>query len=399
MDSGPVSQLLRCLSASSEPTTEWNEVVATAVYHGLAPLLFKRLKNNNTRAGVPADSWKRLRFAYFAAADRNMRLYRELRPVLRRLRSSDIPVIVLKGAYLAEVVYGDTALRPMYDVDLMVPRAELPRAQAILLDMGGVAAHSVDIEWCCRRNAHLPKVVIRDLAIEIHWTIVTPTGPVRIDAAGLWDRAHPTTIAGVEVLALSPEDLLLHLCLHTSYRDCFKGGLRPFSDIAETIHRFRGELDWARVVDAAREWDAARYVGLTLDLARSLLDAGVPDDVLQRLVPRGITRRVLETARESVLTWTGYEEIMPILGLLGAKSIGDKAKLFRERVFLSREEMAAKYPASSTAIHLRLYYVLRLRDVIRTFGDHNLRQCRVMMRNLVRGRKVSLLNWLRSGKP
>jgi hypothetical protein len=457
VDSGPVGLLIQQLTAhrspltadSSQPTDhrfltpdDWNSVADIAVYYGLAPLLFKRLKKSDVRARIPADAWERLRLAYFANAGRNVRLYRELRPVLQCLRSSGIPVIVLKGAFLAEAVCGDIALRHMRDVDLMVPRAELPRAQAVLLDMGGVPAYLEDIEWCCRRNAHLPAVVIRDLVIEIHWTIVTPTGPVRIDAAGLWDRAQPATIAGVEVLALSPEDLLLHLCLHTSHRDGFKVGLRPFSDIAETIRRFRNEtdpevrhgttehtenwrvrseprpspdsvlavasvvdsipvpgIDWRQVVERAREWGAARYVGLTLHLARSLMDAGVPDDVLERLVPGGIAQRVLEMARESVLTQNGYEEMTPLFDLLGAQSLGDKAKLSWGRVFLSREEMAAKYPASRNSRHLGRYYVLRLRDVTRTFGSYALKRGRSMMRIRGRDRRVLLVNWLKSGKP
>jgi hypothetical protein len=318
--------------------------------------------------------------------------------VLRCLRSSGIKVIVLKGAYLAEAVYGDVALRPMGDVDLMVPRAELPRAQAILLDMGGVHQQFEDIESCCRTKPHLPQFFIRDLAIEIHWTIASPTGPVRIDTAGLWNRARPAKIAGVEVLALSPEDLLLHLCLHFCYQHHL-AGLTSFCDIAETIHRFRSEMDWAQVVHSAREWRASRYVGLTLHLARGMLGTGVPDDVLERLVPGGIARRVLEMARESVLAQTGYRQWAPFFDLVGAKSLGDKAKLSWERVFLSRGEMAAVYPASRDSKHLYFYYVLRLGHVIRTYGAHTLRRARLMMQSRGRDRKASLVNWLRSGKP
>jgi hypothetical protein len=410
-----------------------------AVRHGLAPLLFKRLKERDARARVPADAWERLRLAYFASAGRNMRLYRELRPVLQCLRSSGIPVIVLKGAYLAEAVYGDVALRPMCDVDLMVPRAEMPRAQAVLLDMGRVHPQPEDIELCATTRHHLPQVVIRDLAIEVHWTIASPTGPVRIDAAGLWDRAHPATVAGVEVLALSPEDLLLHLCLHFGYQHRLTG-LKSLCDVAETIHRFRGEtdpevrhgtteitenwrvrseprpspdsvfsvapvvdsisvpgIDWQQVARLAREWGAARYVGLTLHLARSLLDAGVPEDVLERLVPGGLDQRILETARQSVLVQTGYGPWTPFFDLRGAASLGDKAKLFRKRVFLSRGEMAAIYPASRDSRHLWFYYALRLKDVMRVFWSHNLRRGLPVIRSRGQDRNVSLVNWLKSG--
>ena len=408
--------LLRCLSAgreplavSREPSAVWNEVVDVAVREHVAPLLFKRLKESDARACVPADAWKRLRRAYFTSGDRNTRLCRELGAVLRSLGSSGVRVIVLKGAYLAEAVYGDVALRPMCDNDLMVPRAELARAEAALLDMGGVrrqqpghaapapGAQCEDIESDPGMAKHVLPVFIRDLAVELHWTIANPNGTARIDAAGLWERAHPATIAGVEVLALSPEDLLLHLCLHFCYQHRL-AGLRSFCDIAETINHFRGEMDWPRVAQLAREWCASRYVGLTLHLARSMLGAGVPDDVLEQLVPGGLDRRILETARESVLAQTGYSQGVPLFDLQGAHSLGDKVRLSWKKVFLSRDEMAAIYPASRDSRHLYFYNVLRLRDVIRSFGSHTLKRGLPVIRSRGRDRKVSLVNWLKEDR-
>jgi hypothetical protein len=328
-----------------------------------------------------------------------MRLYRELRPVLLRLRESGVKVLVLKGAFLAEAVYGDVALRPMCDVDLMVPRAELARAQAALLDMGGVHQQSEDIESRCRKNEHLPEIIVRGLTIEIHWTIADPTGPVRVGTSALWDRARSATVAGVEVLALSPEDLLLHLCLHFGHRHRL-AWLRSFYDITETIHRYGGEMDWALVARTAREWGAARYAGLALHLARGLSAAAVPDSVLDLLVPGGPDRRILETAREFIIADTGYgRRLAPFLDRVGAKSPGDKVRLFWRRVFLPREEMARMYPASRQAKHLGFYYLLRLRDLIRAWWDYNLTRGRETMRSLKRSREASLVNWLKSGKP
>jgi hypothetical protein len=401
----PADLLLRFLSTGRKPSAVsrqptpvtrhpspvWPDIVAMAADHGLAPLLFRRLKAGDARIHVPADVWKWLRLAFFANADRNVCLYRELGPVLRRLRSSGIPVIVLKGAYLAEAVYGDVALRPMSDVDLMVPRADLPRAHTVLLDTGCVRQQSDDIESRSERTA--PRFSA-GVTVEFHWTIDVPGGRSRLDLAGLWDRARPAMIAGVEVLA--PEDLLLHLCLHASHSHGLGFGLRPFCDIAEMIHRFRGEMDWAQVAERAREWRAARYVGLTLHLARSMLDAEVPDEVLGQLAPGGIDQRMLETARQAVLAQIGYERLMPLFDRLGAKSVGDKVKLSWERVFLSRGEMAAIYPASRVSKHLWFYRALRLRDVIRTLWSHALRRGVLMVRSRGRDRNDSLVKWLRS---
>ena len=62
-------------------------------------------------------------------------------------------------------------------------------------------------------------------------------------------QTRPATIADVEVLALSPGDLLLYLCLHASHRHGLGGGLRPLCDVSETIQCFRDEIDWAQVAD------------------------------------------------------------------------------------------------------------------------------------------------------
>jgi hypothetical protein len=396
--------LLRCLSASSrplavsrQPSAVWNGVLAIAVRHGLTPLLYSRLKQSGAQASVPADVWERLRRAYRASAVRSMSLYGELRKVLERLRSSGIKVTMLKGAYLGEAVYGDAALRPMVDVDLLVPRADLPKAQAVLLDMGGVHQQFEDIESTCKTKCHIPQVHIRDLTIEIHWNIASPTGPVRVDADVLWNRARPAATAGVEVLALSPEDLLLHLCLHTSYKDSLGAGLRPLCDIAETIRRFRSEVDWAQVGERAREWGASRHVGLTLHLARSMLAAGVPDDALEQLVPGGLDKRILETARKAVLAQAGYGQWLPFFAAIHTTTLADKARLSWKRVFLSREEMAATYPGSRRSRFLCFYYARRVGHVVRSYAVHTLRRAHLMASSPERESAAALVRWLKSG--
>jgi hypothetical protein len=402
--------LLQCLSGSCErsavgrePAPAWNEVIEIAADAGLAPLLFKRLKQSDARACVPVDVWKRLRETYLASAGESTRLFRELESVLRCLRSSGIRVIVLKGAHLAEAVYGDVALRPMHDVDLMVLKADLRKAEAVLLDMGRVHQPTEDIELWCVRKHHLPSLTIRDLAVELHWTLVSPAGPIRVDAPGLWDRAQPANVAGVEVLSLSPEDLLLHLCLHFCYQHgCV--GLRYLCDIAETTHRFRGDMDWAQLVKRARAWRASRYASLVLHLARSLLGASVPDDVLGRLIPGGLDQRLLKKATECVLAQKRYEPdddwaLLPFPNQLGDKSTRERVKAFWDVVILSREGMALRYPRARDSRHLWPYYVLRPADLLRKYGRATLRQGFRMIHVPERERPPSLARWLRLGKP
>ena len=77
---------------------------------------------------------------------------------------------------------------------------------------------------------------------------------------------------------LSPEDLLLHLCLHASFTHRFRVGLRACWDILETVNHYGQAIDWDLVVRRAQAWGIGRYVYLTLRLVRDLLGAGDPAD-------------------------------------------------------------------------------------------------------------------------
>jgi hypothetical protein len=260
-------------------------------------------------------------------------------------------------------------------------------------------AHAPTEETESHDRMHLPPFAIGDLSVELHWTIVHPTGPVVIDATGLWERARPANVAGVEVLSLCPEDLLLNQCLHLGYHHHFIG-LRYLYDIAETAHHFSGEMDWAQVARRAAEWGATRYVGLALHLAASTLAAEVPDAALERLVPGGLDPEVLEVARKTVLAGTPYDKWLSpaFLGLRDRGPFAHKVKRLWKRVFLSREAMAAEYPASRHSRHLYGYHARRLWYVIRKWGPAlGMMPTHKWERSL--SENARLADWLKSGKP
>ena len=203
-----------------------------------------------------------LRQSYLVTAAGNVRHYHELTKVLRMLRNEGIAVIVLKGAHLAEIVYGNIGLRPMCDVDLLVRKDDLSKAQRRLMEAGYYPF-----------NNRLP--------LDIHWSIehnIVP--PLPIDVEELWERAEACSIADQNVLVLSPEDLLLHLCIHLSFHHLFSfAALRTLCDIRETIRHYATRIDWGIVGERAKEWKVSKGVEISLLLARKLLDADVPDTV------------------------------------------------------------------------------------------------------------------------
>jgi hypothetical protein len=195
----PGELLLRCLGNDPDaapgvlhglPPDGWRGLVREAVRHEVEALLFQRLQEAVPKPAVPPDVEQELRVMYACSALRSRALQAQLCTVLCALRERGIPVIVLKGAYLAEAVYDDGALRPMSDLDLLVPVEALSATEQLLVELGYGPVPRPDVEatraWC----HHLVPFRKQGAAsVEIHWTIERPGSPFRIDVGGFWERA------------------------------------------------------------------------------------------------------------------------------------------------------------------------------------------------------------------
>src|SRR5262249_35420825 len=139
-----------------------------------------------------------------------------------------------------------------------------------------------------RAGGHAVASINDGVHVDLHWNIEDDASPFRVDVPGLWERARPVRVAGCDAMALAPEDLLLHLCLHTAY--ChgwlpFSGGLRQLWDIAAVTRHYRDDLEWGVVVARARDWGIDTCAWLALVLAKDMTRALVPSEALARLRP------------------------------------------------------------------------------------------------------------------
>ena len=214
----------------------WALLLRQAIGQGLGPLLYHRLRTAAPSSPVPAPVREALREAALRGAAQGLQISRDLTTVLEGLGREGIATIALKGAHLAHLVYPSVGLRMMCDLDVLVPRAELARAAGVLAGLGYLRQYQdvEDVDYA--RHHHLrPMARPGGIRVELHWNIVRPTPLVKVEPGELWERARPATIAGVATRVLSPEDLVLHLCLHTSLGHKFSEGLRTCWDLSEVI--------------------------------------------------------------------------------------------------------------------------------------------------------------------
>jgi Uncharacterised nucleotidyltransferase len=336
---------------------DWDFVTTASYAHGIAPLIYHGLDRSGLISLLPAAAAEALRRSYYANAARNSHLYAQLHHVVEAFREQRIEVIFLKGAALAETVYPNRVLRAMTDIDLLVRKERLAEVETKLVAMGYVLEERGKTKEFYQQHHYHWEFRLRSAAnVEIHWQLGRPTGSFRIDIDSLWERAQPTQIAGVEALALSPEDLLLHLCQHV-WKHNLIGGIRPFCDIAETTRCYGDRINWRKLhaLSSQMQMNACAYLGLRL--AKELLDAPVPGPFLNELKPDNFDSAIISWARERVLAhpakslfspdflallWTGYSSKERVTALQRILSPGTVTKWSRSPA--ASESIVFSYP-------------------------------------------------------
>jgi hypothetical protein len=237
--------------------------------------------------------------AYYATAARNILLYRELAGVLNALADAGVPTIVLKGAALASTVYPSIAHRPMGDIDLLVRSQDLERAQRTREATGYRFLPEPEERFKPFDTRFTGEMAFRreeatGVLIELHWELISGEWYRRttaLKAEALWERAHPLRLEGATAWQLSPEDSLIHLCVHLAIHAFHHPP--AYNDID---HLLRAEVPfpWERFLERVADFRVRTPAYFALSAARKLEGASIPDEILARLKPSFLRHKLVE---------------------------------------------------------------------------------------------------------
>jgi hypothetical protein len=292
------SLILQCLSAKEGDKTlhllhtissqeiNWSYVLLFSRQNGIAPLLFHNMKKYGVAGSIPEEI--RLTFAkiYHSVGFQNVLYIEELRNLLHIFEKAGIKTVVLKGAAIVEDVFRNIALRQMADIDLLVQEKDIAMAEEKLSESGYIPDEYQQSKEFYRMNHHHLAPYYhpeRKIAVEIHRHIIPLENPFVIDIDKLWKRAQAIKIGAVRTLTLSPEDFIIHACLHLAYCGGFIGGLRSLMDIAQVTMHHRDRIDWIWLTRAACEHNCVNFIYYPLYLAKKLLDAHIKDSIIDNL--------------------------------------------------------------------------------------------------------------------
>lgn len=156
------------LDWSDQPTI--SAFVNQAERSGVASWCFYRLLQNPENKSRHPELMARLKQCYLAVLVDNQQKLKLFREIEKILGTHEIPVALLKGMAMAFTVYPEEALRPMGDLDILVPEKLVFKARDVLLSSGCQSVHIPMSEWHEKHNAHIRALRLppHKYLIEIH---------------------------------------------------------------------------------------------------------------------------------------------------------------------------------------------------------------------------------------
>jgi len=357
------------------PVAPLEALISTAIRYNLAPLLLWTLKGR----AEPLDPALAAQLGPLQAqarqvAARYVHLKAARAHVDATLAAAGIPALWLKGAALAETVYPQPVLRPMGDLDVLVPFARRAEALAALKAAGcadeprGPLAAQVAPFLPPDETHHHYNLVSGPggVRVELHFRVARAILPDLAALDWFWSQTMEAADRAGRLLGfrtLRPEAHLLYLCAHALLQHGeAQIGLLHFYDLhlLATVY----DLDWTLIVEraVALRWTypVERALTLTAEYFSTPVPAWVPEQLRARR-PAGEDVGIVEQIGAGDTRWAqtvrGLRRLTP----------RQRVALVWRIVFPPRAYLRMRYRVRP-GVPLLLYYPYRWWDQARGVG-------------------------------
>ena len=290
-------ELAALLVDNAAPGTprDWLPLVERAIDERVAPLLHRKLAGEPS---IPPELRFRLQRELYRSGALNELLYRELGRLLESAERAGLrPPVVLKGGALAACLYEEIALRPMSDIDLLVPERDFA-AWIETCRCLGFEPPSPEMVPGLAAHVHYQQALVNERAtFELHFRLVGGRSDWRApEPEWFRERTEPIEIpigaGGRQALRLDATAHLLYACAHALLQHgAAQAPLIWIYDLHEVVTRWRDRIDWRELIQSAKafQWSGALSGGLAL--ARELFGTELPSVVDEELVASAAERR------------------------------------------------------------------------------------------------------------
>jgi Uncharacterised nucleotidyltransferase len=338
--------------------TCWENTIEGALQHGVLPSLYFRLAAN--RAAVLPEALELARIEFERNAFHCLANAAELLEVLNAFKEAGIAAMPFKGVVLGASAYGDMMARTAGDLDVLIYYRDLQRATQILSERGYKLTTEVLEDGSPKMENYFEYHFERaddGMVLELRWRLELTQPRYRHDLGmdWAWPRRKTIKLAGADVPSMDAVSGLLMLCMHGSKHGWSR--LVWICDVAKLLESEPG-LDWEFVQREAKRVGLTRCLALGVLLARNLVDAPVPAEVLRRLEAERSMRKLTNFLQANAVEQPGRipDGRVPInIQLLGFQ---DRAAVILSPTFLrpnAQDRAVVKLPKALDP----LYYLIR----------------------------------------
>ena len=276
-------------SAAINSWSEWSSSSDLAAVDHETQLFLPVVYSNLYGQGFRDPGLERCRGLYRKSWAKNKVLLHEMTGILRMVQDAGVTVLVLKGAAMSLLYYKEQGIRPMEDIDILVPPEHAKNAIDALFASGWTRTKNSGTPF----NERFPDVNKANhfekhgCYVDMHWHLLLASSyqggdddfragavPVRIDDT-------------LTVQALNPTDHIFHLLVH-AMRWNPAPLLRWVAD-AMTILDSGQEIDWNRLLKQAENRELLLPVRNGLFYLHELMNAPIPPAVLEEIRKKEIS--------------------------------------------------------------------------------------------------------------
>jgi len=245
----------------------WDRLILLSERHRLLPMLYRNIKALSS--SIPLEIPQTLKDKHIYQTQRVMKLTSEGVRFSSKLNGEGISSILLKGPFLSEQLYGDAALRPSRDIDILVLPENIERVNEILLSDGYTMVYPDFIlsrkqrsYYQRNKNQYAYRNLDNGCLVELHWRLFSQQDLFPIPVESIFAESQELIIAGKPIRVLSTNHNLEYLCLHGSLHQWFR--LLWLRDIAQLLSdekvNFEGILLQAKRKGNERPIEQAAYL-------------------------------------------------------------------------------------------------------------------------------------------
>jgi len=243
----------------------------------LLPLLYQNLHQHK----IDDPLIDRLKGIYRKAWSHNHLLFYKCSKVLDLLHKNDTPTIVMKGIALSVLIYKNHSVRPMADMDILVPFQKAEKTIDVLKKDGWALQDEQYVEHNLKYGRSATFYNSEHTELDLHWHPIFEAHE-SISDSDFWKPAVSLEVAGTKTKAFCITDNLFHTIVH-GLRYNAEPPIRWVADAVKILNFKDDPIDWDRLLHHTKKFRVTLQMKAAMAYLVTYFKAPVPERFLTDL--------------------------------------------------------------------------------------------------------------------